>query len=234
MDNTNGVAASPMTHIGPAVSLQENLTKDEWRKKYWFDTYTTVTVKNPKDTDYNFMVEGRHYVVPAKQVERLVGMLANVYLDQMSKILAQEDGNLAFMADPNLSRIYYDLLITGVEDMRPKADQTPFYLRNVPAAALAAQPPQERAPWDSTMGERATDVAPAASEPMPQTPNAAFASVGTAAAAAPAAPAKEETKQFDYNGAVYKMVVSSTGQRMHYRDSKLISAADYNKAASML
>lgn len=226
--DTDGIAATPATHVGPGYTLQENLSNDDWIRKYWFNSYQKVTVRNPKHEDYVFMQEMRHYKVPADGIERFIGPVANRFLDLMSRIIAQDEGNLGFMADPNLKRIYYDKLIVKVDNEDNSINVGPAYMANMGRPAQAQ--PMERAPWDAALGERATDIMPNATPIPPQMPEMPVAQSPTAPAEAP----KAETRQFELEGATYKMVVNAKGQKMHYRDSKMISAADYNKAASML
>lgn len=224
MDNSDSLVPTPTTHVMP--QNMTNITKDEWRQKYWFNSLQMVTVINPKNAEWPFMVEGRHFVIGPKATERFPGIIANVYLDQMSKILAQDDDNLGFMADPNLMRHYYDKLIIDVEDLISQTSPVPAYMRNVAPTAI---PEAERAPWDASLGERASDLA--ATLPPPPAPT--FNEPGSGHQE-PENPIVPEERTFEQGGNTYKLVVTANGSKMHYRDGKLVSAADFNKAASLL
>jgi hypothetical protein len=210
----NSIAPSPASHVTPGI---QTITKDEWQKKYWFNSLQMITVLNPKPDAWPFMVEMRHFNINGGATERFPGTIANVYLDQMSKILAQDDDRLGYMTDPNLMKIYYDQLIVDVEDLITQSSVAPAYL---PAPI---QSTAERAPWDASVGERASDIAPnpviTPSFPEPPEPEKT------------AVPAE---KTFEQDGSKYKIVVSGNGHKLHYKDDKPINAADYNKAASLL
>lgn len=225
MDNSNGIGVTPASHVMPG---QTNITKDEWRQKYWFNSLQMVTVVNPKPEAWDFMVEMRNYTIGAGTHERFPGIIANVYLDQMSKILAQDDDRLGFMTDPNLMKIYYDQLIVDVEDLVNQASSIPAYLQ---MPARPATPVAERAPWDASIGERATDVAPNAApvssfpEAKPQQPE-----VTTVVPS----PEEEKESNFDYDGNKYKMVLAKNGTKMYFKDGRRTDVGEFNKAASML
>lgn len=218
----------------PAAGMRSNLTPpssqpitmDDWRKTYWFSPVQMVNVVNPKPEAWNFMVEMRHFTVPAGGHERFPGPIANVYLDQMSKILAQDDDRLGYMSDPNLMKIYYDQLIVDVESLIKEATQLPAYLQT-PTAGRLATSSAERAPWDSGLGERATDIAPNAAPVLPPFPDAKQI-------VSPLAETKPEARQFEQDGSKYKLVVGVDGRKLHYKDSKLTTAAEFNRAASLL
>lgn len=184
------------------------LTNKDFNDKYWFSPLHRVLVINPFTYDYPFMVELRHYEIKAGASEWFPGMIANVYLDQVSKIMAQDDDKLGFMADPNLKHIYYDKLIVDVEDMAPQVTQAPAYLKNVEQGEVA--------PWDKSIGERAREV--------PQKAPEAFT---------PPKP-KAETKEFEYNGLKFKMEVDDKGEKTYFKNDVLIDEAAYSKAASMI
>lgn len=211
----------------------ENLTKEDWVKFYWFSPLQMIEVLNPSwsregdsfvSKDYPFMVEMRHFSIPAKGRYSLPGTIANVYLDGMSKILAQNDDQLGFMADPNLKRLYYDKLIVGVENMINEVDNTPAYLKNVPKSIV----PEEVAPWDSSQGERATDVAQAVPPVAPP-----YNPPSVDPKPAPDKP-KAETKEFKLNGLTFKSVTDELGAISFFKNDMDISEADYAKAASMI
>lgn len=100
--------------------------------KYAHDITKRVTVVNPTQKDFEFQHvlqagidvatgkmkdEARTYRVPAGGKERFPGPVADHYLDQMSKIIAQDDGQIQHMIDWNLRGRYYDQLIVDVEDL---------------------------------------------------------------------------------------------------------------------
>lgn len=164
------------------------------------------------------MVEMRHYIIKAGAKERFPGVIANVYLDQMSKILAQHDENLGNMADPELKKIYYNRLIVSVDSLVQEHDNRPDYLANVSPAAILPTPDDSVAPWEqaSSVPPVTQDVAPAL-EPKP----------------APVAPKEPVTKEFDLDGMTYRMIVNKNDKEMYYKDGRLTSAAEYARAASM-
>lgn len=215
--------------MGPDQPVITPVTKEEFVQKYWFGSLQMVTVINPKSYEFPFMVEGRHFVIGPAAKERFPGIIANVYLDQMSRIMAQDKDQLGFLADPTLKKMYYDQLIVDVESLVNEASNVPAYLRNVPATAMR-QPVAERAPWDAAMGERASDIAaPPVVAPTPFNPPQ------PPAPEAPQAPEPvESSKAFELDGHKYKMITRKDGRKMHYVDGKLTDGAAYNKAASML
>lgn len=144
---------NPQTAYNP-----NKITKLDFNKKYWFTSLQMVEVINPTAEDYPFMVEMRHFIVKAGANERLPGVIANVYLDQMSKILAQGDDKLAFMADPQLMKIYFDKLIVDVESLIPEINNVPAYLRDVPTTAVGAAT-DDVPPWQRDM-ESARSITP--------------------------------------------------------------------------
>lgn len=204
------------------------ITKEEFVQRYWFSTLQMVTVINPKNYEFPFMVEGRHFVIAASSKERFPGIIANVYLDQMARIMAQDKDELGFLADPTLKKLYYDQLIVNVESLVNEASSVPSYLRNVPTSAIR-QAPVERAPWDAALGERASDIAPTAppiAPPQPYSPPPQPTPTPVVA--------EETSKDFELDGRKYKIVTRKDGRKMHYIDGKLSDSASYNKAASML
>lgn len=213
------------------------ITKSDFHKLYWFSPLQMIEVINPAwaavegggfiSKDYQFTVEMRHYIILAGKTERFPGIIANVYLDAMARIIAQNEDRLGFIGDPNLKREYYDKLIVAVDNLAPEYDAGPAYLRNVTPASTV-QPKDERPPWDPSLGERATDVAPNAPEPMPNIPPPRVPETQ------PAKPAKDETREFELEGSKYKMIISKAGKSMFYKNGNLTSEAEYAKAASML
>ena len=85
--------------------------------RYRFDNYKMVTVINPRKEDYNFLVEGRPYSIKAGSKKRFPGQIANVYIDHMIKLVAQDEKKIQFLVDPALREKYYQKLIIGVDDL---------------------------------------------------------------------------------------------------------------------
>lgn len=121
------------------------LTEDEqtFAKKYWHTNTQIVTVINPRKDDYVFQAttevgvnldtgrmkaETRTYRVPHGGQERFPGPIANMYLDQMSKLVAQDEDKIQFMVDWALKAQYYDQLIVSIEDLIHTYAPFPEYL----------------------------------------------------------------------------------------------------------
>lgn len=113
-------------------------------KKYYFDHLKMVTVKNPRNEDYVFGAtieagidvatgklrsEQRTYRVKAGERERLPGPMANMYLDQMAKLIAQDQDKFRFLIDFALKAQYYDDLIIDVIDLIETYQPLPQYLQ---------------------------------------------------------------------------------------------------------
>lgn len=116
--------------------------KDFW-VKYWHGNTDMVTVVNPRTEDYVFQAtvdsgvdlatgklraETRHYKVAAGGKERFPGPIANMFLDQMSKLVAQDDEKIQYMIDFALRAQYYDDLTVAVEDLIHDYQPFPEYL----------------------------------------------------------------------------------------------------------
>lgn len=110
--------------------------------KYWKKNTEIVEVLNPRTVDYVFQAtvdtgidvstgrmkaEARRYMVKAGGSERFPGPIANMYLDQMSRILAQEDNRFDRMIDPSERAKYYDQLIVGTDDLISSYNELPQY-----------------------------------------------------------------------------------------------------------
>lgn len=225
------------------------ITQAEFNKYYWFTSLQMVTVRNPLKTPFEFRSEMRLYGVPAGGEESYVGTIANIYLDQMAKTIAQNENKLELIADPTMKSAYYKELIVEVKDLNPQYDPENNWQHRMKAAGAELPPwvkpevPQQSnltntaaptPPWEQPQApplpvpnmERASDVAPLAppmAPPVPQTPPAT-----------PPKPATEQTKEFEHEGTKYKMVVDKNGDTMYFGDGRRISAADYTKAASMV
>lgn len=100
--------------------------------KYWHPNTEIVTVLNPTTENYIFQAtvdaavdmrtgrprpEARQYGVQAGGSERFPGSIANMYLDQMSRKLAQDENRLDRMVDFSERAKYYDQLTVDTEDL---------------------------------------------------------------------------------------------------------------------
>lgn len=108
------------------------MDEEQFRAEYTFNNFQLITVANPTKTDYAFQItmqvgvdpgtgklvtEARHYMVKAGTTERFPGVIANKYLDQMSKLVAQEEDTFKLFADFGTRRKIYDGLILDKEDV---------------------------------------------------------------------------------------------------------------------
>lgn len=198
------------------------MTKEEFWKVYWFSPLQMVTLINPK-SDYKFMVEGRNFIIRAGVKEKVPGTIANVYLSQMTRIMAQDDDKMSFLSDFALMRQYYDKLIVDVESLITEDRSQPAYLSNVPDNMRATAGP-EAPPWQVT-----------AKSAIPET-NSDMKNTWGKNEAKPEAPAevKESSKEFELEGAKYKMTIDKNDKETFFKDGTRVSAADYQKAASMI
>jgi hypothetical protein len=110
--------------------------------KYWHPNTEVVTVLNPTKNDYIFQAtvdaavdmktgrprpEQRQYQVKAGGSERFPGSIANMYLDQMSRQLAQTEERLDRMVDWTERSKYYDQLTADTEDLIASYVPNPIY-----------------------------------------------------------------------------------------------------------
>lgn len=108
------------------------MDEPQFIEKYWMTNTKIVTVTNPRTEDFVFQSvvevgvdmatgkmrsEPRHYRVLAGETERFPGTIANLYLDQMSKMIAQDEDKFQFLIDFALKAQYYDQLIVDIEDL---------------------------------------------------------------------------------------------------------------------
>lgn len=186
------------------------MTKDEFWKQYWFSPLQMVTLVNPK-YDYKFMVEGRNFFIKSGATEKLPGTVANVYLSQMSRIMAQDDDKMQYLSDFALMRQYYDALIVDVENMVKEVSNTPAYLSDVPAHVRAAEA-SETPPWQQPAAPQAP-ISPPVETPKEVEPT---------------------TKEFELEGSKFRMVIDKNDKETYFRDGKRIDAPTYAKAASMV
>lgn len=108
------------------------MDEQQFNEKYWFKNTHVISVVNPRNEDYKFQAvidtgmnvatgkmeaSPRQYLVKAGGQERFIGVVANMYLDQMSKLIAQDEDKFQFMIDFALKAQYYDQLIIGIENL---------------------------------------------------------------------------------------------------------------------
>jgi hypothetical protein len=186
------------------------MTKDEFWKTYWFSPLQMVTLVNPK-YDYTFMVEGRNFFIKSGATEKLPGTVANVYLSQMSRIMAQDDDKMQYLSDFALMRQYYDKLIVDVENMVKEVSNTPAYLSDVPAHVRASDAP-ETPPWQQPAAPQAP-VTPPVELPKEAEPT---------------------TKEFELEGSKFRMTIDKNDKETYFKDGRRVDASTYAKAASMV
>lgn len=192
------------------------MTKQEFWKLYYFTPFQLVTVLNTKKNDYPFMVEGRHFIIRAGAKEKLPGTVANIYLDQMTRIRAQDDDRMNFLSDFMLMKRYYDELIVDVENLINEVDLTPAYLKDIPEH-MKVETPSEVPPW-SVPG---TSSIPETNSDMKNTYEGKL-------------PSEDIEKEFELDGVRFKYIYTKTGKKMYYKNGKLTNETEYAKAASML
>ena len=196
-------------------------TREEFFNVYWFQPTDMVTLLNPQDKDYPFMVEGRHFIIKAGEQIQMPGTVANVYLSQMTRILAQDENKMEFLSDYNLMKQYYDRLMVDVKSMLQEVNNEPAYLSQVPQSMRAEAP--EVAPWQRVAPDAPkTEVEENTSgmkNKLDKTDLKEF---------------KEETKEFELSGDKFKKITTKTGKSMYYKNGVLTSEVEYAKAASML
>lgn len=116
----------------------------EFAKKYVFSNLKIVTVVNPRKEDYTFGAtidagvdlgtgrlrsEQRTYMVKTGGQERLPGPIANMYLDQMAKLIAQDEDKFKNIIDWAVKAKYYDDLVVDVIDLIDSYQPLPQYLQ---------------------------------------------------------------------------------------------------------
>lgn len=135
------------------------MEEDEFILKYWHSNTKIVTVVNPRKDDYIFQAtvetgtidfatgkmksDTRKYLVKAGASERFPGPLANIYLDQMSRLVAQDDEKFQFMIDYQLRAQYYDDLTAAVEDLIHDYTPVKDYLNEPTAAPVTEDKPDK-------------------------------------------------------------------------------------------
>jgi len=196
------------------------MTKKEFWEKYWFSTLHMVTLINPLPEDYRFMVEMRHFIIKAGAQEQMPGTVANVYLSQMTRIMAQNDNKMEFLSDVNLMKQYYDALIVDAKNMMPEDNSQPAYLAQVPQNMRAEAP--ETPPWQAPEQVQAPTSLPENDSTMRDSLKETDLKE------------TEEVKEFELGTDKYKMIKSKRGNKMFYKNGKMTTEAEYAKSASML
>lgn len=192
-------------------------TEEEFNRKFWYTPEQIVVVRNPLKVPFDFTVENRRYRVEAGKEQTLTGFIANVYLDQLSRIIAQNENKFEHMIDPALRAQYYDRLIVSFQDVVPVYNEIPDYLQSNAMVDNDAQP-----------------FAHLANKPAePVVPPAPFAPEEVAIEDTVTEPTLPEDKQFEYDGHVYELRHIEE-QPVYTRDSQPIDDNEFYKAASML
>jgi hypothetical protein len=223
----------PQNNLSPV-----GLTREDFHKYYWFTSLQMVTVVNPTEEDYPFMVEMRHYMVKAGEKESFVGPIANIFLNHMSKKLAQDDNRLEMMADLTYLAASYKNLIVEVKDLAPQYDPSGDWQHRVRQSSMEvppwAKPDAEQPSSDFMPSTPPWEQPPAQQHPAPPETQQTVAEESTAESTTEAsAPPKDETKEFELNGLTFKSVTKD-GNTTYYKDSKEIDESTFAKAASML
>ncbi len=220
------------------------LTRADFNKYYWFSSLQMVTVVNPTEKDFPFMVEMRHYMVRAGEQESFVGPIANLYLNHMTKTIAQDEDRLEMLADVTYMASYYKQLIIEVKDLAPQYDPTNNWQHRMKQEGAEVPPWVQAAPQTQPVAQQ-TAPTPPWEQPPPLTPNTERAS-DVAVTAPPMAPppvkpqappaspeSKDETREFELNGIAFKSVTKD-GETSYFKNDKEIELAAFSKAASML
>ena len=200
--------------------MQPFATKEEFYNKYWFTPLQMVTLINPLAYDYKFMVDMRNFLIRSGAQETMPGTVANVYLNGITRILAQDEDKLQYLSDYNLMREYYDRLIVDVKSLVQDVDNTPAYLSQVPDTMIGKA--QETPPWQQNKVEDAPSAIETSNSDMKDTLKESDLKE------------VDEVKEFEFSGDKYKMVKNKRGGNMYYKNGKMTSEVDYAKAASML
>lgn len=227
---------TPSNNSYPARSFMQPtvmpLTKEEFWKVYWFSPLQMVELRNPQKYDFQFMVELRNFVVKAGAVEKFPGTVANLYLDQMAKIQAQDDDKLNLLSDFAFRKLYYDKLIVNVESLIKEESTGPAYLKDIPEHLKVAAT-DETPPWqlpdakvESSIPETNTAMTNTYDTTPPTKPGSVDATLNPKA--------KAETKEFELNGLTFKSVTDNEGVVTFFKNDIAISEGDYSKAASMI
>lgn len=212
--------------MNPDLNVTAPLTKKEFNDRYWFSPLQMVTLINPKTEDYRFMVEMRHFVIRGGATESFPGTVANVYLSQMTRILAQDNDEMNLLSDVALMAKYYDSLMVDVKNMAGEDTSEPAYMKHVLKHTVDSKQ-EETPPWQQAEQdlEKPVPETPPTQEPVTEEDIKPFV--------VPAKP-KEGTKEFEYNGLKFKAVTDKKGVTSFFKNDLEINEADYAKAASMI
>lgn len=159
------------------------MDEQQFTEKYNYDNLKMVTVLNPNSEDFPFSItmetsvdisngqmksETREYVVKAGEKMRLPGVAANLYLDQMSKLIAQQEDRFSLYPDFAERAKYYDDLIIEVEDLLGAFQNLPQYEEQTEEKEAIVETPfeqvEEKNEQPETPRERATSTAKAVKE----------------------------------------------------------------------
>lgn len=240
------------------------ITKEEFNKMYWFSPLQMVTLINPQKYDFPFMVELRNFVIKAGRQEKMPGTVANVYLNLMTGIMAQDDDKMTLLSDYTFKGMYYNKLIKDVESLIKENDPLPAYLKDVPEH-LKTSVTDETPPWqqpnriESSVPDTNSDMTNTYDTTPPAKPGSVdgiyrpiqegtpvvFDEIGKAIPLntpegrevedrRKAQKVKAETKEFELNGLTFKSVTDKDGVTTFFKNDVEIKEADYSKAASMI
>lgn len=207
------------------------ITKEDFWKTYWFSPLQMVTLINPQSYDFPFMVELRNFVIKAGRKEKMPGTVANVYLNLMVGIMAQDDDKMTLLSDFTFKAMYYNKLILDVESLIQENDPLPAYLKDVPEH-LKTSVTDETPPWQQA--DRVANSVPETNSDMTNTYDTTPPAKPGAVNATLNPKAKAETKEFELNGLTFKSVTDKDGVTTFFKNDVEIKEADYSKAASMI
>jgi hypothetical protein len=218
--------------MSPQSLNTAGMTQEQFNANYWFGSLQMVEVVNPLDVRFLFTVELRQYMIEPGATEKYPGIIANMYLDQMSKHIGQlspDATGLTLLGDWAFRAQAYNKLIIGVEDLAPQYREPSWQDR------AREQTANQTPPWMQKQAPQApSPVMDAATPPWEQP--AAQTSTTPIAAPEPVVPTKPEagTKSFELNGLTFKAVTDAAGETVFFKNDAEISFADYQKAASVV
>lgn len=203
-------------NLTPLVQ-QQSTSRLKFVEKYWFSNLQMITIRNPLDDDVVFMHEMRTYGIKAKTENRFPGSIANLYLDQMARILAQKDNDLGAIADAAKCGAYYDELIVHVEESAPEYSQE-FGFATVPKNVSTIEPKQ---PFQSNEFIPPVNDAPIIREP--QLPPSQVPQMKPG-----------ETREFTLGEDSFASMVMEDGSKAYLKNGNPIEQPEYARAVSML
>lgn len=77
----------------------------------------SVTVTNPTEKDYTFMVHSKPYVVKAGQTARMPGYIAWVYTYGLATQMSQADKTWGRWNEEGFRNKYYDRIVVGADNV---------------------------------------------------------------------------------------------------------------------